>query len=63
MRRLLWPHRNLGDAANGPAPVKAFTEQDERISRPRGLLTVRACWWAIGQLRAEHASALTIEET
>ena len=32
------------------------TEQDERICRPRGLLTIRACWWAIGQLRAEHAS-------
>ena len=29
----------------------SFTEQDERICRPRGLLTIRACWWAIGQLR------------
>jgi transposase len=35
---------------------RSFTEQDERICRPRGLLTLRACWWAIGQLRAEHAS-------
>jgi transposase len=37
-------------------PSQAFTEQDDRIARPRALLTVRACWWAIGQLRAEHAS-------
>ena len=37
-------------------PVKSFTEQDPRIVRPRGLLTTRACWWAIGQLRGEHAS-------
>lgn len=37
-------------------PSGAFTEQDERIARPRALLTTRACWWAIGQLRREHAS-------
>jgi hypothetical protein len=36
--------------------VGAFTEQDEQIAWPRGLLTSRACWWAIGQLRREHAS-------
>lgn len=36
--------------------VGSFTEQDEQVCRPRGLLTVRAAWWAIGQLRAEHAS-------
>jgi transposase len=35
---------------------RSFTEQDARICRPRGLMTVRACWWAIEQLRAEHAS-------
>ena len=35
---------------------KVFTEQDEQICRPRGLLTVRACWWAINRLAAEHAS-------
>ncbi len=34
----------------------SFTEQDDRIARPRALLTTRACWWAIGQLRREHAS-------
>ena len=37
-------------------PVGVFDEQDEAIARPRGLLTVRACWWAIGELRREHAS-------
>jgi len=34
----------------------AFTEQQEELARPRALLTTRACWWAIGQLRREHAS-------
>jgi transposase len=34
----------------------SFTEQDDRIARPRALLTTRACWWAIKQLRREHAS-------
>lgn len=36
--------------------IKAFTEQQDDLARPRGLLTTRACWWAIGQLRREHAS-------
>jgi len=35
-------------------------EQDERVARPRGLLTVRACWWAIEQIRREHASVLGV---
>ena len=39
-------------------PVGVFTEQDEQIARPRGLLTTRACWWAVRQLRREHASVL-----
>ncbi|GAA2468987.1 hypothetical protein GCM10009858_02870 [Terrabacter carboxydivorans] len=39
-------------------PVGVFTEQDEQVARPRGLLTVRACWWAVRQLRREHASVL-----
>jgi transposase len=34
----------------------SFTEQDDRIARPRALLTTRACWWAIKQMRREHAS-------
>ena len=35
-----------------------FTEQHDRVARPRALLTTRACWWAILQLRFEHASVL-----
>lgn len=34
----------------------AFTEQVEQVAAPRALLTVRACWWAINQIRREHAS-------
>lgn len=37
-------------------PVRSFVEQDELIAAPRAKLTVRACQWAIGQLRREHAS-------
>ncbi|MGL5849309.1 MAG: ISL3 family transposase, partial [Phycicoccus sp.] len=37
-------------------PTGSFTEQDERVARPRALLTARACRWVIGQLRREHAS-------
>jgi transposase len=40
--------------------VGTFVEQDEQIARPRGLLTVRACWWAIEQIRREHASVLGV---
>jgi transposase len=38
-------------------PSGTFTEQDEQIAPRRGLLTTRACRWAIEQLRREHASA------
>ena len=34
------------------------TEQDDDVARPRALLTTRASWWAIRQLRREHASVL-----
>jgi hypothetical protein len=37
-------------------PAGTFTEQEENIAAPRALLTRRACWWAIAQLRREHAS-------
>ena len=33
-----------------------FTEQLDDLAKPRALLTTRACRWAIGQLRREHAS-------
>ncbi|MEO3936737.1 helix-turn-helix domain-containing protein [Dermatophilaceae bacterium Soc4.6] len=38
--------------------MAVFTEQDERVARPRGLLTTRAAWWATRQLCREHASIL-----
>ena len=34
----------------------SFTEQNGEIAFARALLTRRACWWAIGQIRREHAS-------
>ncbi len=37
-------------------PGGAFTEREDDLARPRALLTTRACWWAIGQMRREHAS-------
>jgi transposase len=37
-------------------PVRSFVEQDERVAAPRARLTTRACWWAIEQIRREHAS-------
>jgi transposase len=37
-------------------PVGSFVEQDEQIAGPRAKLTVRACRWAIEQIRREHAS-------
>ena len=37
-------------------PVKGFTEQDQLVAEPRALLTRRACWWAIRQIRRENAS-------
>jgi transposase len=37
-------------------PTRSFVEQAEHVARPRGLLTVRACRWAIEQIRREHAS-------
>jgi transposase len=40
--------------------VGTFTEQNDRLARPRALLTVRACWWAIDQIRGEHASVAGI---
>jgi transposase len=34
----------------------SFTEVDDTLAPPRALLTTRACWWAIGQMRREHAT-------
>ncbi|XVX20315.1 ISL3 family transposase [Actinomycetota bacterium] len=37
-------------------PRTVFVEQDDRVAAPRAKLTTRACWWAIAQIRREHAS-------
>ena len=55
--RVVWRKRTW--ACEEPScPVGVFTEQHDDVARPRGLLTLRACWWAICQLRFEHASVL-----
>ncbi len=53
--RIVWRKRRWLCPDPG-CPVGSFVEQDERISAPRAKLTRRACWWAIEQLRREHAS-------
>ncbi len=57
--RLVWRKRSWR-CAEARCPAAAFTEQAEDLARPRALLTTRACWWAIGQLRREHASVAGI---
>ena len=52
----LWWRKRVWRCEEPDCPAGAFTEQDEAIARPRALLTTRACWWAIRQLRREHAS-------
>ena len=53
--RIVWRKRRW--VCPEPAcAVSSFLEQDEQIAAPRGSLTVRACRWAIEQIRREHAS-------
>jgi transposase len=54
----VWWRKRSWRCTEPTCEVKTFTEQDETIAAPRALLTTRACWWAIGQLRREHASVL-----
>lgn len=53
--QLLWRKRTWR-CHEAACPIGVFTEQDTDIAPPRGLLTVRAAWWAINQIRREHAS-------
>ncbi len=57
--QLVWRKR-MWRCAEPRCTTKAFTEQHDELARPRALLTVRACWWAIRQLRHEHASVAGI---
>lgn len=54
----LWWRKRSWRCPEPTCEVGSFTEQDETVAAPRALLTTRACWWAIGQLRREHASVL-----
>ncbi len=53
--RLRWRKRRWICPEPG-CPVGSFVEQDEQVAAPRARLTTRACWWAIEQIRREHAS-------
>ena len=55
--RVVW-HKRTWHCEEPTCPRGVFTEQHEQVARPRGLLTLRACWWAVRQLRFEHASVL-----
>jgi transposase len=52
---LIWRKRTWR-CAEPACPTGSFTEVAEDLAPARALLTRRACWWAIGQLRREHAS-------
>ena len=53
--QLRWRKRTW-ECPEPSCPIGTFTEQDETIAKPRAMLTVRACRWAVDQLRREHAS-------
>lgn len=53
--RLVWRKRTWR-CTEPRCTAGKWTEQHDGLARPRALLTVRACWWAIAQIRREHAS-------
>ena len=53
--RVVWRKRTWACPEPG-CPVGVFTERRDTVAPPRALLSTRARWWAIGQLRREHAS-------
>ena len=53
--RVRWRKRTW-ECVEPSCPVGTFTEQDEAIAKPRAMLTVRACRWAVEQIRREHGS-------
>ena len=53
--RVVWRKRRWR-CLESACQVGSFVEQDEQVAAPRAALTVRACRWAIGQIRREHAS-------
>ncbi len=57
--KLVWRKRTW-KCAEPSCPAGVVTEQHPHLARPRALLSVRACWWAVRQLRREHASVAGI---
>ena len=57
--RLVWRKRTWR-CGEPSCPMKVFTEQAGHVAAPRALLTTRACWWAIKQVRREGASVLGV---
>ncbi len=53
--RLRWRKRTWS-CPEPACSVGTFTEQVEEVAAPRALLSTRARWWAVRQLRREHAS-------
>ena len=58
--RILWRKRRWR-CAEPACRVVTFLEQDETVAAPRAKLTTRAAWWAIEQIRREHASVNGIQ--
>jgi transposase len=58
--RLVWRKRTWRCGEPACSGSRSFTEQHDDLAPARALLTTRACWWAIGQLRREHASVAGI---
>ena len=52
---LVWRKRTWR-CPDADCSARGFTEQHAELAGSRALLTVRACWWVVGQLRREHAS-------
>jgi transposase len=57
--KVVWLKRTWR-CADPDCAAKGFTEQHGEIAGRRARLTVRACWWAIRQMRREHASVLGV---
>jgi transposase len=53
--KLVWRKRTWA-CAEPDCQARGFTETHPEIARTRALLTVRAGWWAVRQMRFEHAS-------
>ena len=52
---LIWSKRTWR-CQEAKCPGGSFTEQHEDLAAPRALMSTRAKWWALTQLRREHAS-------